>query len=283
MDTAKTPAEPTPRAPLRIVARLISAAMTLYLVVVGAACVLQRKLIYYPSPGPVAVPESARAAGLEEVDLRASDGVALKAWHWPGERPLTLLVLHGNAGNRGHRFPWMQALRRTGAGVFVLDYRGYGGSEGSPTEDGLYRDAEAAAGWLEAHGAGAVVYLGESLGTGVAVELALRRPPAALVLQGAFTSLVDVAQGAYPFLPVRLLLRDRFDSISKMERVACPVLEIHGERDSLIPAAQGKALLEKARTRKERLEVPGADHNDALWDDPSYLPRLSAFLGLTRE
>src|SRR5258705_5806470 len=114
----------------------------------------------------------------------------------------------------------MESLRETGAGVFVLDYRGYGGSGGSPTEEGLYRDAEAAEAWLTARGVAPLVYVGESLGSGVAVELALRRPPAALILQSPLTSAVDVGEAAYPLLPVRLFLRDPCDHSEKAGRLA---------------------------------------------------------------
>src|SRR5262245_47435141 len=177
-------------------------AILAYLGVALVACVLQRKLMYFPSAAAVALPAGPRYAGIEEVSLKASDGVPLKAWYWPNKRPETLVIFHGNAGDRGDRLPWMESLRETGAAVFILDYRGYGGSGGSPSEEGLYRDAEAAEAWLSGRGIGPLIYVGESLGSGVAVELALRRPPAALVLQSAFTSAVDVAKAAYPYLPV---------------------------------------------------------------------------------
>ncbi len=238
--------------------------------------------MYFPSTAAARLPPQARYAAIREVDLSACDGTALKAWHWPGERPVTLLVLHGNAGDRSDRLPWMERLRETGAGVFVLDYRGFGGSAGSPSEEGLYRDGEAAAEWIEANAPGRIVYVGESLGTGVAVELAVRRPPSGLVLQSAFTSAVDVARAAYPWLPVRLLLRDRYDSLSKIGRVACPILCIHGTRDGMIPIEMGRALYEQAKAPKEWLEVRGADHNDPIWDmAPEYVRRLSALIDRT--
>ncbi len=226
---------------------------------------MQRKLLYYPSGGPVELPPAAAREGLREVDLTASDGVRLKAWDWPDRKPLTLLIFHGNAGNRGDRESWLHSLRKTGARIFILDYRGFGGSEGSPTEEGIYRDAEAAVSWLASQGAGPLVYVGESLGTGVAVELAVRRPPAGLILQSAFTSAVDVGRHHYPFLPVGLLMTDRFDSIAKIDKVDCPVLSIHGEKDSLVPIDLGRRLFERVRGRKEWLSIPGADHNDPFW------------------
>ncbi len=252
-----------------------------FLAVLGLAYFFQRRLIYFPTAERVAIPSEPRYRDIREVDLTASDGVPLKAWHWPGARGLTLLVFHGNAGHRGHRLPWLETLRETGAGVFILDYRGYGGSGGSPTEGGLYRDAEAAADWLAGNGIAPVVYVGESIGTAVAVELALRRPPAALILQSAPTSVTAIGQSAYPFLPVGLFLKDRFDSLSKIGRVTCPVLSIHGGSDTLVPIAMGRALFEAVPGKKDWYEIRGADHNDPLWAmDAGYARRIAEFLGL---
>jgi len=255
-----------------------------YLLVLGLAYLFQRRLIYFPSMGSdlvPAIPPAPLYAGLYDFTLSASDVVPLKAWHWPGERPLTLVVFHGNAGHRGHRLGWLWALRSTRAGVFILDYRGYGGSGGSPSEEGFYRDGEAAVDWLQSSGAGPLAYVGESLGTAVAVELALRRPPAALILQSPFTSAVDLGQRTYPFLPVRLLMRDRYPLLSKIDRVSCPVMVIHGQEDSIVPPAMGRAVFERAPDRKEWFPIPRADHNDPLWEiAPDYGARVGRFLGL---
>jgi fermentation-respiration switch protein FrsA (DUF1100 family) len=244
-------------------------------------CML-RSLIYFPSPGPVELPPGEAFRDLREVRFHAADGVALEAWHWPAPARAsgaeTLVIFHGNAGHRGHRLEWLARLRETGRAIFIIDYRGYGGSAGSPSEEGLYADAEGAVAWLEEHGAGPLVYVGESIGTGVAVELARRRPPRALVLQSPFTSLGDVARFHYPYLPARLLLCDRFDSIAKIEAIRCPLLVIHGERDSIIPVDHGRAIHERAGGPKEWFEIPGADHNDALWLEPDYVRRWVAFL-----
>jgi fermentation-respiration switch protein FrsA (DUF1100 family) len=252
-----------------------------YIAVLILAYFFQRRLLYFPSAEPAVIPALPRYHDLHEVDLTAADGVPLKAWHWPGRRPLTFLVFHGNAGHREHRLSWLERLRETGAGIFILDYRGYGGSGGSPSEDGLYRDAEAAAAWLEAKAISPVVYVGESLGAAVAVELALKRPPEAIILQSAFTSAGAVGQSAYPFLPVVLMIRDRFDTISKIGRISCPVMVIHGGMDSLIPLSMGRTLFEAVPGRKEWYEVAGADHNDPIWLlGADYVERISKFLGL---
>jgi hypothetical protein len=260
--------------------RFLASVALAYFIVALTACLFQRRLIYFPYPGPVPLPAGPRYDGLREVDLKTADGVGLKAWYWPGKRQLVLYVLHGNAGHRGFRLEWLERLRATGAGTFIVDYRGYGGSEGSPSEEGLYRDAEAGAAWLADQGVGPLVYVGESLGTAVAVELARRRPPQALVLQSPFTSLADVGRFHYSYLPVRLMLRDRFDVVGKIAEIDCPVLVIHGTNDSIVPTSMGRRVFESARGPKEWLELAGRDHNDALWDEASYSARLKLFLGL---
>lgn len=260
------------------VARLFGAA---YLAVAVFAYVFQRRLLYFPSPGPVPLPEGPRYRGIEEFHVRAADGTRLVGWYWPGERPIDILIFHGNAGHRGHRLEWLEGLRSLGCGLAILDYRGYGGSEGSPTERGLYLDAEAALSWLEERGERKreIVYFGESLGTAVAVELARRRPPAALILQSGFSSAADVGQRAYPFLPVRALMKDRFDSASKIGEVSAPILCIHGARDSIAPIRFARKLYEAAREPKEWFEVAAADHNDIPWvAGEEYLARIAAFL-----
>lgn len=260
--------------------RLLRHLAIIYLLLMGLAYLLQRRLQYFPDASPVPLPQGEEFQDFREVELTSADGLRLWAWHWPG-RPeaVTLLVLHGNAGHRGHRLGWMEDLHGLGYGVFMLDYRGYGGSAGSPTEEGLYKDAEAAADWLKSQGKRRLVYIGESLGCGVAVELATREPPAGLILQSGFSSAVDVARKAYPYLPVRWLMKDRYESIPKMSKISCPILVIHGERDSLIPVRLGRALYEAAREPKEWLAVPGAGHNDVPFaGGREYLSRIDTFL-----
>jgi len=249
--------------------RLLAAA---YLVVVVLVYVFQRKLQYFPDPATPSLP-----AGAEDVRLDASDGTPLRAWHWPGAT--TVLVLHGNAGHRGHRLHIAEGLRAKGFGVFLLDYRGYGGSAGSPTEEGLLLDAEAAVRWLRARGAGKLVYYGESLGCGVVAALAAREPPQAIVFQSGADSLVRVGQGVYPWLPIRWLMKDRFEAAEAIREVTCPVLSVHGAKDGLIDPARGRALFDAARGPKEWWLVPGAGHNDVIdWALHAYFDRVAAFL-----
>jgi hypothetical protein len=259
--------------------RIFKTATVIYLIVVLLVYFFQRKLQYFPEPGKVPLPRGEEFTSLESFEVTTSDNVRLQGWYWPGTRPVTLLVFHGNAGHRGYRLEWLKDLHGLGLGISIIDYRGYGGSEGSPTETGLYLDAEAALKWLEARGAGKIVYLGESLGCAVAVEMALRHPPQAMVLQSGFLSAADIAKSVYPFLPVGLLMKDRYDHSGKAGEVACAVLVLHGSADSLIPCRQGRALFEALPEPKEWLAIQGGGHNDLPWvGGKEYLERIDAFV-----
>ena len=259
--------------------RLLRGLAALYLVFAGLVYLFQRKLQYFPDPASVPLPHNPKYHGIETANLTTIDGLRLFAWHWPGRLPATLVIFHGNAGHRGHRLDWIEDLHSLGYGVFALDYRGYGGSEGSPTEEGLYRDGEAALQWLGKQGIQELVYFGESLGCGVAVEMAKRQPPLALILQSGFSSAWDVARKAYPYLPVRLLMKDPFDSKQKMAKILCPVLSIHGERDSIVPLKLGRALYDAANEPKTWFPIPEANHNDLPWvGGKTYLEGIQQFL-----
>jgi len=238
----------------------------------------QRRLQYFPDPSSPPLPKPEANAGLENIALRAADGVELSAWYWPAAGEPTVLVFHGNAGHRGDRLDLVRALHDLGLGVFALDYRGYGGSSGRPTERGLYEDAEAAVRWLKGRGQTDLIYFGESLGTGVAVELANRRPPKALILEAAFDSAVAIGQRAYPFLPVSWLMTDRFQSDEKIHEVQAPLLMLHGSEDEIIPIEHARALYERANEPKRFVEIADAGHNDLRLDRERYFAALTGFL-----
>ncbi len=226
----------------------------------------QRRLIYYPM-GRVPPVEEALPGG-NEVTFATAEGLTLGGWYLPpGGAPLgTVLVFNGNAGNRSYRVPLAVALSRAGFGVLLFDYRGYGGNPGRPSEAGLREDARGALRYLETRGdvdPDRIAYFGESLGSGVAVGLAGERPPAAMVLRSPFRSLVAVGRTHYPFLPVGLLLKDRYPALDQIQEVASPLLVIAGDRDRIIPLEESRALFEGAPMAEKRLVVlPGADHND---------------------
>ncbi len=257
------------------VARILVVA---YVAVVAIAYIFQRRLQYFPDTRPVPLPKDDRVRGIEEVTLQAEDGVALKAWYWPGSRPVTLLIFHGNAGSRAHRLDWMWMLHQRGLGVFVLDYRGYGGSSGSPSETGFHLDAVAAWEWLREKTPGLIIAVGESIGAAVAVELATDKAVDGLIIQSAFTSATDVGREAYPWLPVGWLMKDRFENLPKMKDVGCPLLVIHGDRDSIVPISHGERLFTEARPPKQWYPVPGADHNFLIEvGGADYIGRIEAF------
>ncbi|MFJ5369476.1 alpha/beta hydrolase, partial [Bosea sp. CER48] len=210
-----------------------------------------------------------------------ADGERLVAWIVPprADKPV-LLYFHGNAGNlaRAGRTGRFRALTEDGTGLFAVSYRGYGGSTGSPSEDGLLQDARAAYGAAaDRFGAGRLIGYGESLGTGVALKLAAEVPLRAVILEAPYLSTAAVAQGVYPYVPVWLLMKDRFRSDEVIGRVKVPLLVMHGERDQVIPFAQGRALFELANPPKRFLRFPAGRHEDL--PEHGSLAEVRRFLG----
>jgi uncharacterized protein len=243
----------------------------------------QRRLIYFPSPGPVP-PAATMLPNGQDVVLETDDGIRLGAWYFPvpGRGP-AVLVFNGNGGDRSGRVPLAAALNRMGLSVLLFDYRGYGGNPGRPSEDGTAADARAAQAWLSSQpGVEKIVYFGESLGAAVAVGLAVDTPPAALVLRSPFTSLPDVGAMHYPWLPVRRLLADRYPSIERISSVHVPLLVIAGDRDDIVPESLSRRLYEAANEPKRYVLVPGAGHNDReLLDGRQMLTEIEGFLSST--
>jgi fermentation-respiration switch protein FrsA (DUF1100 family) len=217
----------------------------------------------------------------EEVWVTAADGVRLHGWHLPAPSGRTLLLFcHGNAGNISHRLDNIQRLLQAGMSVYIFDYRGYGLSEGSPSEKGLCLDAEAAfvraQEMARAQGQRLVVF-GRSLGGVAAVHLACRGGCAGVILESTFTNLGAMAQIHY-HLPLKPLLAGRFDSLGKIGGLRCPALFIHGDQDDVVPYALGRELYEAAPNPKEFLTIPGAGHNDTYQvGGPAYFQRLREF------
>ncbi len=262
--------------------RVGAVALVVAVLVLALAWAFQRRLVYLPSGAPTAAAEQVLDGG-SAVVLRTDDGLDLTAWYAPPTaRPTgaTVLVLPGNAGNRAVRAPLARAIAATGSAVLLLDYRGYGGNPGSPTEDGLAADARAAhAHLVDERGVdpARLVLFGESLGGGVATRLALERPVGGLVLRSPFTSLADMAAVHYPFLPGALLLRDRFPVRDAIGAVAAPVVVVAGPDDATVPFTQSAAVADAAGAAL--VEVPGVGHNDP---DLGYGPRVvAAVVGLT--
>jgi uncharacterized protein len=242
--------------------RVVLIVVVLIALLFAAVWVLQRKLIYFPDRATPAL-----AAGAEEVALPTSDGLRLSAWlvepvSGTPDRRTAVLAAPGNAGNRSGRVPLAKALAEQGFTVLLVDYRGYGGNPGRPSEEGLARDIDAARAYLAESFGDRLIYFGESLGAAVVTGLATRHPPAALVLRSPFTALADAGRAHYPFLPVRLLLRDRFPVRDQVRTIAVPTFVIFGTADSVVPPAQSRTVAESAAGLARAIAVEGADHND---------------------
>ena len=250
--------------------RQMSFLLTVCVAVAGIvllAWMFQGRLVYFPL-GDVPAPSEVGLTHVEEVEFPTADGLTLNGWFvrsTPSPPAFTVVVFNGNAGNRAYRAPLAASLQEQGVRVLLFDYRGYGGNEGTPTEAGLRADARAARTYVLGRGdvdASRLIYLGESLGSALAIALAAEHPPAGLILRSPFTSLVEVGQIHYPFLPVQLLLRDRFTSIDDIRGVHCPVLVIAGDQDRIIPVDQSRRLYDATPSAKELVILVGADHND---------------------
>ncbi|MCM4082468.1 alpha/beta hydrolase [Paractinoplanes hotanensis] len=223
---------------------------------------LQRRLIYFPDRATPPL-----VAGAEPVTLHTSDGLRLGSWLFrpPSGTPdqgTAVLVAPGNAGNRLGRAPLAAALAAEGFTVLLLDYRGYGGNPGRPSEEGLARDADAARAFLAERAGTRLVYLGESLGAAVVTGLATRHPPEMLVLRSPFADLGSAAREHYPFLPVRLLLRDEFPVARPIRTITVPTLVVYGTADSVVPPEQSITVADDAAGPVRVVAVEGGGHND---------------------
>jgi len=246
---------------------------------------LARQFIFFPEKRHDFSPKQ---FGLAYIDvlLRTSDGVRIHGWHFPVKDPLAsrgiILFFHGNAGNISHRLENIRLLIDEGIPVFIVDYRGYGLSEGIITEEGMYRDAESAMDWLVAERgipAQRVVVFGRSLGGVAAVHVASVRQVAGAILESTFSSLSEASRIFFPILPADLLLGRHMDSTAKIGHIRAPLLFIHGDRDELIPLSLGRKLYDAAPDPKEFYTLQGAGHNDTyLVGGNPYFHRIRDFV-----
>jgi fermentation-respiration switch protein FrsA (DUF1100 family) len=244
--------------------------------------VLESRYIYFPERELAADPASL-GLPFEDVYFTTQDGVRLHGWFVPGESNLTWLWFHGNGGNISHRLENLLLLHQNlGINLFIFDYRGYGRSEGNPSEQGIYLDAEAALAYLHSRKdieRSRIIYFGQSLGSGVAVELATRQPPMALILESAFPSIPSVARQLYPYLPIWPFLRTQYDSAAKINRINVPLLILHGDKDEIVPLEAGKQLFAAAGADKTFYTIHGAGHNDTyLVGGRDYFNAIASFV-----
>jgi fermentation-respiration switch protein FrsA (DUF1100 family) len=251
---------------LRALRRLLTGVVIVYLMVLAILFLTQRSMLYIRTTERPMLNIAALEPKREIVCLNTPDGLPLRAWYFRSSQAgaPVVLYLHGNAGDIGNHIPWAKFLIDAGYGVLALEYRGYGGNPGSPSEAGLYDDARGAFAFLKQQGIADrnIVLFGESLGSGIAVQMATEHDIGALVLRSPYTSIADVAANQLWYFPVRWLVRDRFDSLSKIAGIHAPLMVFHGESDTLIPMALGRRLFDAAPGPKTWLAVQGTGHND---------------------
>jgi hypothetical protein len=253
-----------------------------YSLIVAVAYFKQGDMLYYPTNAHVATPADI-GLRFEELNLKTDDGVTLSAWCIPADNERgVVLFCHGNGGNISHRLDSIRIFHHLGLSVLILDYRGYGKSGGTPTEQGTYLDGDAAWRYLvESRGVrpDRIVLFGRSLGAAVAAELARRHEAGLLIVESAFTSVPDLGAKYFPYLPVRLITRFHYTTIDKVAHIAIPKLFIHSPTDEIVPYSQGRALFERAAEPKEFLEIRGGHNEGFLISGDGYISGLDRFLG----
>ncbi len=246
-----------------------------FLLGVAFVMIFEDRLIYFP-----AKEELGRAPG-EDVFLTTSDGVRIHGWYLVHpDAKVSLLFFHGNAGHLGDRRGYLDDLRKLPANVLAIDYRGYGRSEGTPNEAGLYQDANAAYEWLSARTPPErIVVLGKSLGAGPGCEIASTRNVGGLIVQSAFTNAPDMSRLVMPYFPARWFLRTKYDNLAKVRRIGCPKLFIHARSDEIVPFSMAERLFEAAAEPKQNAWFERGGHNGLMdANEPAYFDILRRFL-----
>ena len=263
--------------------KLLLAGIACYAVLALLVYLMQARMLYLPDVPGRSLDRTPADIGAEyrDVSIRTSDGVVLHGWYIPGNGDRVLLFFHGNAGNISHRLESIRQFLQLGLSVFIIDYRGYGQSEGRTTEQGIYRDAQAAWNYLTESSnipQGRIIVFGRSMGASVAAYLAARHGPLALIIESSFTSVPDIAGEYYPLLPVRWLSRLRHSAEEFVRDTDSPVLVIHSRDDEIVPIHHGEAIFAAAKEPRSFVEIRGT-HNDAfLRDEKNYLDGLRSFL-----
>ena len=251
------------------------------------ACGVEHRMIFYPSS---AIESTPRQTGLEFEDIffTTRDGVRLNGWLVPhSDASSTLIWFHGNAGNISHRVENIKLLHDlVKVNIFIFDYRGYGRSDGRPSEEGTYLDGEAAIELIRRRiGTGAekkIVLFGRSLGAAIAAEMATRFPSQGLILESPFISIAEMARAMFPLLPIGPFLRTNYDVREKIKKLKVPLLVLHGERDEIVPFEHGKTVFDAAPEPKKFFPIPGAAHNDTYAiGGETYFRELKQFINLT--
>lgn len=267
---------------LRSVSNVVSVALVAYASICLLVFAFQQHLVFFPARALDATPADI-ALSFEDVRLQTDDGVGLHGWYVPAATPggRTVLLLHGNAGNISHRVGLLRMLHELGASTLIIDYRGYGNSEGSPSEQGTYLDALAAWRHLrDERGVPAedIVVLGRSLGAAVAIWLANETTPGGVILESPFTSVPDMAREIYPFLPVGLLARIHYPSLERAAAVRVPVLVMHSPDDEVVPFAHGLRLYAALPEPRRFVELRGGHNDSFLVSARKWREEVAAFI-----
>lgn len=247
---------------------VVIAAAVAYLAAMFMLYTKQRRIVFNPNPTLAVIADYPAPAGLKPVTNRTADGLDIVSWYLPPLRDdgRTIAYFHGNAGHHGDRVARIVPYAAAGYGVLLAGYRGYGGNPGVPTEGGLYTDARTALDFLQSQGVrpDQLILFGESLGSAVATQVATERPALALILEAPFASILRSAQQRYRYLAFDFLVRDKFDTLAKIRRVAKPLLVIHGDLDRTTPAYFGHMVFEAAKEPKQGFFPKDAGHNDLM-------------------
>ncbi len=270
-----------PSHPWRIPVIALAICLLLYLTLAAILYFTQESQVYFPAREIGATPEHV-GVPFTPVSFTSADGVRLSGWFVQASKPKgTVLFCHGNGGNISFLMETVKLYPSLGYNLLVFDYRGYGESDGTPSEEGTYRDAEAAWDYLvKVRGIlpGSIVLVGRSLGGAVAAWLAVRHVPHSLILESVFTSMKDLASQVYPYFPIRLMLRYRYETITFLRELHCPVLIIHSPDDEIVPFSHGRALFDAAKGPKEFLQISGGHNDGYLVSADRYRRGVRAFL-----
>ncbi|MFH1701634.1 MAG: alpha/beta hydrolase [Candidatus Zixiibacteriota bacterium] len=255
--------------------------IVIYLIILIFVYIIQHKMVYFPSHTISVTPRDANLE-FEDLYLTTSDGVNINAWYVPAvASQATIIICHGNGGNISHRLETIELFNQLNLSVLIFDYRGYGRSEGKTTEDGTYKDAEAAWDYLiktKNVPPENIIIFGRSLGGAVACWLAREKSPAVLIVESSFTSIPDIAAKLYPYLPIRLIARYKYDSKEYIKGIKSPVLFIHSPDDDLVAYDLGKKLFEVANEPREFLEISGSHNEGFLSSGNHYKNGIKNFL-----
>ncbi len=268
---------------IRMLLNLIVTLVVAYLAIVFLVFAAQAQLIYFPkTESELAVTPERVGLAFESVEITTSDDETIHGWFVPvPDAQGTVLFFHGNAGNISHRMDYMPMFQRLGYNFFIIDYRGYGQSSGSPSEAGTYLDAEAAWSYLtevKDIAPSQIVLYGESLGGPIAAWLAAREKPAMLILASSFTSVPDLAETIYPFLPVRLIARFNYNTLESLASNTAPLLVMHSPQDEIVPFEHGQRLFQAASEPKQFLTLEGGHNTGFVFMREEWIAELGSFL-----